>query len=602
MKRTLRIESHGRALPGEMEKIREKGCMNQKNDATVQKIGTGILILSAAALLWHSRLSFCQSDESFYLALAHRLWSGDRLILDEWHVVQFYSPILLPFYSLFRLFVPGGDGVFLYARVLYLCFALYVSIKLFRRVCLQAPAAIALVSALLVLFYSRANISGPSYYNLCLLFCILALLHLTSGKNRQRETFAAGVLISLAVLCNPFLALFVIPTAVVGTVNRNSRPFWGPAVVGIVFSAILYVVLFLPWKELPALADTLPVILRGDPQHKKTLAEMYEFIGRQAGQWILPAVYYVGAFGCLARLLFRDVSRVRWSRTVYLLAGAAALVPTLCKAKESICFVISVPFAILMATFAVDALLNKEKSTGLYLYLTGLALSAAFSVGSNTGLDAMTVGACAASAGGMLLALDWSRCDPPGGTWQHVATICLCGLMLVPFTAHRFLGIYRDAPVQCLTRKLDRGPAAGLYTTPDHAQEYTQIYDQLQKLDREYPDARILITKRLPWGYLAADWRCACFTAWTVEIRDPRLELHFRTHEEPTIVVLLEESTTGWETAPFNSHKENHQFNRDKHEGAFYERLVQQADRIIQTPTMSVYHLPPRSGTAGEAG
>ena len=103
-----------------------------RDDQFRKRIGVGVLLVLGTALILHCRLSFCQSDESFYLALAHRLWSGDRLIIDEWHVAQFYSPIILPFYALFRAAVPDGSGVYLYARVLHVFFSVVVSILFYR--------------------------------------------------------------------------------------------------------------------------------------------------------------------------------------------------------------------------------------------------------------------------------------------------------------------------------------------------------------------------------------------------------------------------------------------------------------------------------------
>ena len=55
------------------------------------------LIIVIIALCIHAQFSFCQSDESNYLAMTYRLYQGDKLIIEEWHPTQFYTPVLLPF-------------------------------------------------------------------------------------------------------------------------------------------------------------------------------------------------------------------------------------------------------------------------------------------------------------------------------------------------------------------------------------------------------------------------------------------------------------------------------------------------------------------------
>ena len=91
-----------------------------------QKIGAGALVLLAAVLAIRSLYGFCWSDESFYLTFAQRLWNGQKLILDEWHPVQFYSVIFYPVLSAYRA-VKGTEGIYLFARFFYLLLALGVS-------------------------------------------------------------------------------------------------------------------------------------------------------------------------------------------------------------------------------------------------------------------------------------------------------------------------------------------------------------------------------------------------------------------------------------------------------------------------------------------
>ena len=98
-------------------------------------LGPGLLLAALALLLWRCTLTFCWSDEGFYLALAHRFWLGDLPFVDEWNTAQLYAPFLLPFYALWRAITGGTTGIYLAARVaavllqFALAFALYRALR-----------------------------------------------------------------------------------------------------------------------------------------------------------------------------------------------------------------------------------------------------------------------------------------------------------------------------------------------------------------------------------------------------------------------------------------------------------------------------------------
>ena len=104
-------------------------------------LGPGLLLAALALLLWRCTLTFCWSDEGFYLALAHRFWLGDLPFVDEWNTAQLYAPFLLPFYALWRAITGGTTGIYLAARVaavllqFALAFALYRALQIGRASC-----------------------------------------------------------------------------------------------------------------------------------------------------------------------------------------------------------------------------------------------------------------------------------------------------------------------------------------------------------------------------------------------------------------------------------------------------------------------------------
>lgn len=75
-----------------------------------------VLLAGLVFLLWRAPYGFCFNDESFCVTLAQRLYQGDALIADEWHGVQNFGAVLLPFYAVFHLFRANNDGILLTFR------------------------------------------------------------------------------------------------------------------------------------------------------------------------------------------------------------------------------------------------------------------------------------------------------------------------------------------------------------------------------------------------------------------------------------------------------------------------------------------------------
>lgn len=152
-------------------------------------------VLAAAFCLVAARsfLSFCWSDESFYLAIAHRFWLGEAPFADEWNPAQIYVVLLMPFYSLYRAVFGTADGVFLAARLAYALLSGAAAAFVYAALQKESRAG-ALAGAVLCLVYSRANIGGLSYYNLSLVFCLFGCtaLYCAAGRVLRAGPGAAG--------------------------------------------------------------------------------------------------------------------------------------------------------------------------------------------------------------------------------------------------------------------------------------------------------------------------------------------------------------------------------------------------------------------------
>ena len=219
----------------------------EKTENRTRWLGVLLLLTLFLILIVRCFFSFCQTDESFYAAMVNRLWTGDHLVWDEWNSTQFYTPLILPYYALFILIHGSTEGVILFLRLLYVLFAFLTAIKLFRLINHDTGNPVySAAAASLVLIYSRANIQGPSYYNLCMLcctsaFCSFAMaLHVTGTGGQRGMLLWAGVLVACGVLCNPFLAPIVFLMVLLGLLVVRTRREMSAVLAGIVLMALIY--------------------------------------------------------------------------------------------------------------------------------------------------------------------------------------------------------------------------------------------------------------------------------------------------------------------------------------------------------------------------
>lgn len=495
-----------------------------------RKIGAGALALLAAVLAVRALYGFCWSDESFYLTFAQRLWNGQRLILDEWHPVQFYSVIFYPVLTLYRA-IRGTKGIYLFARFLYLLLALGVSELVLFTFSKEEKAFPSFLCAASVLAYSRGNIWGLSYYNLFLLLVLTALCLAVRGRETKLLNTLSGVCLGFAVLCVPYFAIFVVPTLLYRLWKKESREQALWLTVGIVFSAAYFLLLFLP-KDLGAVASSLKTIL-SDPEHSSG-----------------PAANFVAAVEDVRLIYLRDIllavfcAALLWAARKWLPGKAWAEVPALmllclgtlhsfwrCRKGET-------GFAAYSFCMYALALFRWEDSQPLDLLLrrVGAAMAAAMAMSSNTEAIGFTVGLCVYAMG---LILPLSRAEKGK---QTVGLVLACLMVGITFYS-RVTTVFRDGPLDTLTETMESGPAAGIRTTKESKEQYDQVLTMLEDLEGKYGTGNpVFFTKLLPWGYLACDFPCGAPTAWRTELNSPRLEPYYESHPDsvPAIVVVLD--------------------------------------------------------------
>lgn len=194
-------------------------------------------------------------DESSSVAMAYRLVTGDKLILDMWEPNQFsaFLPALFlyPFYKL----TGSGDYSVLYLRFVGLFLHFLVGIPLF----LSSKKKIGVKPAIL-LFIVHLNflsrwITSPEFtlmHYWCRVLIFIILLE-CEEKNNFILYFMAGILFAVSVLCCPSVVL-IFPVYVIALVLRKKHSGILPFALGTVcLNAFIAVKILLnvPLSKLP---------------------------------------------------------------------------------------------------------------------------------------------------------------------------------------------------------------------------------------------------------------------------------------------------------------------------------------------------------------
>ncbi len=578
---------------------------------TLRFLSICFLCILAGILFYRCIYSFSQSDESFYSALPHRLFQGDALIVDEWQVASVYSILLLPFYAIYKLIIPSGDGILLFFRILQVFFSFSAALLLLHSVKqIRLPA---LAAVCLCLLYSRANISGVSYYNLCFV-CIITAYSLlskasipTDGHQPKTITMiSVGVLIACAVLCNPFLAIPTLVILLITILRDHRSKGYKYAICGILLILIPFIIFLLSRSTPGAIIKSIPYFLN-DPQHQSSIIErVVSFLYSVYLYFPLPILIWIALFSSYVLISIykyhkKPAVRFMW---FYLFSICALFGLLITHINDMPCFAFTFYFAAAVFPFIIYKDIEAKNNTNYgLLYLIGIMVALCFLLASNTVFDAMTVGFTICVIAGLLAMNNVlpTLKESSQGT-KVLQRIIVCSLaiilsaeLLIPSVSQRIIGIYRDAPISSLDTVISAGPAKGLKTTKEHAQQYDAIHTEILALSEEAPESYVLYTKWLPWAYLCGDLKCGSFTSWTASLSDPRLEQWYSFHPDrlPRYVVVLHDEVGAWEKSDYNSHEGQAAPNENAFDGWMYEYIQTHQEEVRITEYADIYVLSP---------
>lgn len=563
-----------------------------------------LMAVMLVVLLIRSMYSFNQSDESFYMSLVHRMYRGDKLIVDEWHPTQFYTFILLPFYSLYRLIVPGGEGVILYFRIIACLFsfavALYVYFTIKRLE--AAEGFLGFAAAVTVMLYTKSNILGVSYNNACTLFFILSLILLSEkDKDFSIKGVLSGICAAMAVLCMPYLGAAVVAYALACLI-MGRRPF--DYMAGLIASAIVYIPVCFPLNNIEGIADSFMYIF-ADPEHSGGYFHFLKKAWWSFKNFNNRAVLYSFLAFCIILVIYYLLgksidAKCRAVLLLILLAGMLAL--SCIKGFRNPGYPAIAVTIYSLPIFIINGFRHKATRLCNYLLFGGLIVALAYAGGSDTRLNGTTTGFTITAVAAYIaieayikdIKEEWHFSSL--GLMKVIRPAAVTGILIILsfMLIQRIIIVVRDADLNKLTCRLNDGPGAYLYTTPEHAGEYEDLMEMIDRINADYDADNVFYSRILPWAYLVTDGKCGAPTAWRMELSQGLLEDYYGLHPDriPDVVVVLNEDVGSFETCSFNRKKGNNNPNENKCEGMLWDYMLSQGYESIKEQRATVYYRP----------
>ena len=520
-------------------------------------------------------------DESFYLSIPYRLFQGDGLIVDEWHISQFNSVLLYCPLAIYIKATGSTDGIVLFFRILYCIsifftagFALFSLNNLGRKKYKTIKKrrifyCFSLFAIIVFLSYIPATIPSMSYYAIsimglidlvCLLFCF--------DKHSLLRSITAGLVFGIMVFAQPgcvipglFYLIYTIIAAINSKFAKNKKSVKNKTeeykfrmtalLVSISFGLAIFIILCCK-NGFVNICTSIPNLF-GDPDHN-----LFSGDGSIFNLPILyaSAFYMYGTNNIYALVILTLLSAILYkfrdrTRPVFLLVFAAILISIYISAwryvksnddismlitRHSIPLYFSGPFLLLISP--------KVDKTFLKMWLTSFCFSVIFSISSNIILcsGGLVAGMVSMLILGNMINDIAENEEKPLFKRAAVALLIISASVSVCFELQYF--IYQEQNPTCenilslsapekTDTVIESGPHKGIKTSERIAKQYDYLLKDIQTInDLSNKNEHLLVAGLQPWLYLASDIKCSAFSSWLSLDHMQRLVAWWKLHPE----------------------------------------------------------------------
>ena len=514
----------------------------------------GLFLLLQVIFIIRSFWGFNTADEMYFIGCSERIFRGEKVLIDEWNPTQQLCSFLLhPIYSLIRTGLGSTEGIVMASRFLYLAYAGVLTLFFYLR--FQRRGYASFGPALLFGIFAPFSICAMSYNSIefGILPVLLAVLS-ADMEHSVPEYILCGILMAVVVLANPFAVLMyagygllcLIVTVRAG--RRGTKPEGAlqfQSFLWMTLGAGMILVLFLAFVfQRGTLAEVLANVphIVGDSEHQEGYlykTGRYFYLCFKNYRWMFVGLAFV--YG--ATWLDKKRCEHAW---IYMLLASFCVAPYLIYYG----FVfehITVNYQMLpLAFWCLEAYLvteHREKRLFYGWYLPAMLFTMIVQYATNTGIVTLSVAYGMCSCVGLIFVADWVKEERQRQRGHYRAVIlCVACVVLVQFAGTFWLRMtydWGDERSWALTAQMKRGPLKGVYTTPETAEWYGKVLEELDELKLTAED-ELMVVGVAPWIYLYTDAGCGNYSTWQVHEGSTQLHDYYALHPDkfPDVVYM----------------------------------------------------------------
>lgn len=507
------------------------------------------VILFAAAiafLLYKCRYGFGNCDEAFYLTIPYRLYQGDSLFADEWHLSQMSSVLLLPFVSLYMTVFKSTEGIIIAFRYLYIFLHAAVSFFVFS-VLKKSNIYGAIISALVFFIYSPFCINALSYNSMGIDCLVISCLLIYSANEKSRlKPFISGIFFAFSVLCCPYLViLYIIYTGsvlIAFVIFRNKKAsqysfldikFWLEFTAGTALAAAVFAAFLLSRASVSEIIKSVPNMLN-DPEHKKMsivkkLTLYYKSIVclTDFSSEVVCLIYFV-----LFAVVLVDRKKKKHRALYLILFSLTALayfmiISTEEKYKDYINLTVLPLNFLALGCLPLFSEIPAVKKLFCAVWIPGFVYSFCIHLSSNQLYLAIASASVVALVGSLTIIFiafktAISEKELTVKIILSVTAAIVFGVQFFTLTEKRYTEVFWEDGLDVLAENIDVGVEKGVITTPYKKGEYEKLLNAKDYIDTEYPDAEsVLFYSDYTWPYLIFDeYKNSSYSAWLSGVND----------------------------------------------------------------------------------
>lgn len=504
-----------------------------------------ILALITTVLAIRIFLGFDWTDECLYVADAYRIAHGDTLFADIWTVDQLAALQYAPLVYLYELLTGGTTGLILFLRLMFLVIVIGSAVLFYKSIVDETGTTWSMIAVMPILFccnpitFSYNNIRTMTYLQTC---ALIILAGKTKGRPQLLFYILAGFLFGLGVLAYPtsiitfpLFALWVLMKPI-GKARHNWRALLSCFCGGILCITALLIFILIN-SSIDNLINNFQYMLplKSNVEAAASTSYLFGLIDLYGSSSIAVMVV-----SCIVGIVHASSKRAKLtlaSSIVFwiLVLGVLALQLYRCLPQVGTVAIHNrVLFSLALIGLPLFFYCGLKWHWSLYMYVIGMFASYVVYRSSlhNGMLHHVHPYVLSAIALVVYYKASSNRFTTVFSKWCvertafSIALATSISLTIVASLAY----VYRDSPLSTLDTRLSTGPAAGLYTTPAHAQKYEEtITDIVSNVPQS---GNVLFVKLLPFGYLCTNAKIACYTTWRLDLDKVKLDTYYSVNPE----------------------------------------------------------------------